>query len=105
MSFDPSVEQRILQCVDEVLEAIGESGRQAVHYYLEKNAGLRREEIPQKPELFCKGLSLIFGEQGADVVGSWIVQKLVASFELEKKSNLTLAEAIDLIKAARKKSC
>jgi hypothetical protein len=105
MSFNPDVEQKILKCVDEVLEALGESGRQAVHYYLERNTGLRREEIPQKPELFCKGLSLIFGEQGANVVGSWIVQKLTVSFGLEKKSNLTLAEVIDMIKATRKKSC
>jgi hypothetical protein len=105
MSFNPDVEQKILQCVDEVLEALGESGRQAVHYYLERNNGLRREEIPQKPELFCKGLSLIFGEQGANVVGSWIVQKLVVSFGLKKKSNLTLAEVIDMIRTAQKKSC
>lgn len=105
MPFDHGVEQKILHCVDEVLETLGESGRQAVHYYLETDTGLRREEIPEKPELFCKGLKLIFGEQGADIVGNWIVQKLLTSFELEQKSNLTLTEAIDMIKAVRKKSC
>jgi hypothetical protein len=105
MSFDPDIEQKILQCIDEVLETLGGSGRRALNRYLKKDIGLKREEIPEKPELFYRGLNLIFGEQGASAVGDSIAQKLLTSFGLKQKSNLTLLEVIQMIKAAQKKSC
>jgi hypothetical protein len=99
MSTDEGTEQRILKCVDEVLSTLGDSASQAIHYYLEMNVGLKKEEIPQKPELFCEGLNLIFGQQGANFVGSSIVRKLMANFGLKHKSTLTLTKAIALVKA------
>ena len=104
MSLDPDTQRKISQCIDDVLETLGKSGKQALTHHLEKNIGLKTEDIPRKPDLFCKGLNLIFGEQGADLLETAIVQKLLTSLGLDPKSKLTLEEAISTIKKAQKKS-
>ena len=104
MSLDPDAQRKILQCVNDALETLGKSGKQALSHYLEKDVDLKIEEIPQKPDLFRKGLNLIFGEQGADALETAIVQRLMASLGLDPKPKLTLAEAINIIKAAQEKS-
>lgn len=103
MSLNPDTEHKIQQCINEVLETLGKSGKQAFTSYLEKDIGLKKEEIPQKPKLFSKGLNLIFGEQGADLLETAIVQKLLTSLGLDPKSKLTLEEAISTVKKAQKK--
>ena len=103
MSLDPGTERKISQCIDDALETLGKGGKQALSHYLEKNIGLKTEEIPKKPDLFCKGLNFVFGEQGADALETAIVQRLLTSLGLEIKSKLTLAEAISITKAAQEK--
>ena len=105
MSLDTDTEHKIQQCINEVLETLGKSGKQAFTHYLEKDIGLKKEEIPQKPELFSKGLNLIFGEQGADLLETAIVQKLLTTLGLDRKPKLTLADVMCIIKAAQEKSC
>jgi hypothetical protein len=102
MTTDSNIEQEILQCIDDGLQILGDSCKEAINYYLERN-GLKKEEIPKKPETLRKGLSLIFGEEGADVVEKWIVQKLTMKFELKQESKLTLAEAITMIRTTQNK--
>lgn len=99
MTTESKVKQKILQCIDDALQALGDGGRKAIYYYLEKNLGLKREEIPRKPEIFWKGLNSIFGEEGARIIEKWILQKLGISFELKVGSKLTFFEAIAIIKA------
>lgn len=96
MQKETELERKILQCIDEGLQTLGDSGKRALHYYLERNFGLEKEEVAEKPEMFMKGLSLIFGEDGASIIENWIVQKLTASFGLKQDSRLTLTEAISL---------
>jgi hypothetical protein len=103
MSTDPDVEQKILQCVDEALGTLGKSGRKAILLHLEKSACIKRKEISTNPELFSDELNLILGRQGAVLVSKLIVKKLQADFGLRQKSNLTLAEAIKMIKATQEK--
>ena len=103
MSADPDVEQRILQCIDEALGTLGKSGRKALLLHLEKRTGIKRNEIPTNPEMFSNELNLILGRQGAVLVSKLIVKKLQTGFGLQQKSNLTLAEAIRMIKASREK--
>jgi hypothetical protein len=103
MSADQDVEQRILQCVDEALGTLGKSGRKALFIHLEKSAGIKRKEISTKPELFCNELNLILGRQGAVLMNKLIVKKLLTGFGLRQKSDLTLAEAIKLIKATQER--
>lgn len=104
MSLDPETERRILQCVDEVLEALGKSEAQIFISYLARNLGLKKKEIPRKPEQFSKGLNMIFGEQAANVLETAIVQKLLTSLGMDPRTKPTLAGAIVIIKAEREKS-
>lgn len=103
MTAESKLEKRIMQCVDDGLKVLGDGGKKAVYYYLEKNSGLKQEEIPQKPEKFCRGLTLMFGEEGADIIENWIVEKLRMTFHLKQRSKITFANAIDMIKARQKK--
>jgi len=103
MSADTDVEQKILQCVDEALGTLGKSGRKALFLHLEKSAGIQRKEISTKPELFCNELNLILGRQGAVPIKKLIVKKLLTDFGLQQKSNLTLTEAIKLIKTTQER--
>ena len=102
MSTDPEVEERILQCIDAALGTLGKSGRKALLLHL-KSACINRKEISTNPELFSKELNLILGRQGAVLLNKLIVKKLQTGFELRQKSNLTLAEAIKMIKATQEK--
>jgi len=104
MSLDPEIERRILQCVDEVLEALGKSEAQIFISYLARSLGLKKKEIPRKPEQFSKGLKLVFGEKAASVLETAIVQKLLASLGIDRKTKLTLARVIVIVKAEREKS-
>jgi hypothetical protein len=97
------VEHKILQCIDDGLQALGDSGKKAIYYYLKKNYRLKREEIPKKPETFCRGLTLMFGQEGADIIEKWIIEKLKMGFNLKQPSKITFAKAIDMIKARQKK--
>jgi ABC-type dipeptide/oligopeptide/nickel transport system ATPase subunit len=103
MSLGPETERRILQCVDEVLEALGKSEAQIFISYLARSFGLKKKVIPRKPEQFSKGLNLIFGEQAANVLETAIVQKLLTSLGIDLTPKLTLAEAIVIVKAEREK--
>lgn len=103
MSLDPETERRILQCVDKVLGTLGKSEAQ-IFSYLARDLGLKKKEIPRKPEQFSKGLKLVFGEQAANVLETAIVQKLLTSLGIDLRTKLTLAEAIVIVKAEREKS-
>jgi len=104
MSLDPETERRVLQCVDEVLEALGKSEARIFVSYLARDLRLRRKDIPRKPEQFSKGLKLVFGEKAAGVLEMAIVQKLLASLGIDRKTKLTLARVIVIVKAEREKS-
>jgi hypothetical protein len=102
MSLDPETEHKILQCIDEVLETLGRSGKHAFNSFLERNLGLKKKDIPRKPELFSKGLNMVFGKQGADALETAMVQKLLTNLGIDPKSKLTL---VGVIKAAQHKPC
>jgi len=105
MPSDPSVEKKILLCIDEALGTLGEGGREALQNYFQRNVHLERARIVEEPELFSKGLGHVLGERGAKTLETWIVQRLVSSFELKSKSNLTLTKTIKMIEAIRKEDC
>jgi len=105
MSADHTVDQKIILCIHEVLDALGLRGKQALLNYLEKDAGLRKDTILEDPELFHKGLGLVLGEHGAEAIEACIVERLVSSFELKQTSDLTLAKAIEMIRTAGKRIC
>lgn len=95
-------EQRILQCVDAGLQALGDSGKYITYHYLEKNFGLKQNEIPEKPEAFCRAVTSILGDAGAAVIEEWILQKMKQNFKLNQPSKLTFVRAVLIVKAKQK---
>ncbi len=57
---EKAFEKVLLEAVDEGLKVFGESVARAIHYYLKKRNGLRREDIPKNPEAFDIGLKTVF---------------------------------------------
>ena len=105
MPFENRIDQKIQLCVDRVLNSLGLKGKQTLLKYLEKDIGLREDEIPENPALFSKGLRLLLGEKGADLIEASIMEGLVSNFELNQTSDLTFAKAIGMIKTAELEPC
>jgi hypothetical protein len=91
----------ITECVDEGLKELGESAIKVVYFHLEKNFGIRKNEIPVKPMAFSQALHSIFG-QGANVIERLIVQKIEEKFKLRLDPQTGLAEAIQAVKKGYK---
>jgi len=102
MSSESELERRIILCVDAGLQVLGNGGKRVIYYYLEKNFMLKREDIPKKPKKFLKGLDLMFGEQGKDLIEKWIVEKLKITFNLKQQSKITFTKAVEMIKTHAK---
>lgn len=98
MAAESIVETKILQCIDEGLDALGDSGKRAFYYHLKNDFDLRKEEIPRKPEIFCRGLTIMFGEEAAKLLRRWIIEKLKEDFRLKNPSTITFSKAVYLIK-------
>jgi hypothetical protein len=99
MSLDHDTERRVLLCIYDVLDSLDQKGRRNLQNYFEN------DNILEEPERFRKGLTLVFGDRGAKAVETWIVTRLVSSFELKKEPNLSLAKAIEMIKIVETGSC
>ena len=75
-----------------------ESAKYVIYHYVEKNFRLRREEIPEHPEVFKQAVTSIFGEEGSKIIEKLIVQKMIQTFKLKNKSKLTFGEAVQAVK-------
>jgi hypothetical protein len=96
-----NVDEKILQCIEDALEILGNSGKATICYYLKKKVGLKKEDIPKKPELFSKGLIMIFGEEATAVIEKNLVKKLAACFNLKNQPKITLTGILTMIKGRR----
>lgn len=73
----------LLKVIDEELKQIfGEAATLIIYNHLEKNYSLKREEIPEKIEVFIRGLEE-FLSSGAQVVEKIILKKVYSSFGLQ----------------------
>lgn len=104
MAAASNINERIIQCVDEGLKVFGESVKHVIYFYLERNFQLKKTEIPEKPETFCKAITSLFGEDGANSIEKSILQKMKQSFKLKHRSKLTFAEAIQAVKTEQKEA-
>lgn len=94
--------KKILQCIEDGLEILGTSGKVAIYHYLEKKVRLKKEDIPEKPELLSKRLTMIFGEGGTAAIEKNIVKKLTVCFILKNQPKITLTDAVAMIKERQK---
>lgn len=103
MTVAVNIDEKITECIDTAIqEALGESARYAIYFYLEKDFQLKKSEIPEKPESFCRALSSVFGEEGAKIIEEWILQKMKQSFKLKQRPKLTFSEVVVTVKAKQK---
>jgi len=91
-------ERFLLKAVDDELSSLGESAKQAIYFYLEKNFNVKKNEIPQKIEVFADGIERIFG-LGAKFLEVLILKRLYReigwpTIEWDSKKELTFTECI-----------
>ena len=93
----------LLEAVDAALSLLGDSSKQAIYFYLEKNFTVKKQDIPNKIEEFTNAIEEIFGH-GAKILEIKIMKhlfvKVGSAFKyILEKDDLLFVEYID---AARK---
>ncbi|MDI6846971.1 MAG: hypothetical protein QMD23_02425, partial [Candidatus Bathyarchaeia archaeon] len=81
------------------LQVFGESVKHVIYFYLERNFQLKKTEIPEKPETFCKAITSLFGEDGAKSIEKSILQKMEPCFNLKHRSKSPFIETVLRLKA------
>jgi hypothetical protein len=85
--------------LEEVLTAMGVDNISVLYYHLEK-LGVKRNEIPDKPMEFSNALRVIFG-QAASILEMQIVSMISSRIGEKLEQKITLAEALQKLKAER----
>lgn len=90
----------LLAAVDYGLLALGEVVRAAIYTRIEEEYQVRREEIPEKLDVFHKALQELLGA-GAEILKRLIVKSLYSTLNLKltENENWTLAEYVQNAKA------
>ena len=65
----------LLEAVDTALSSLGNSSKQAIYFYLEKNFTVKKQDIPNKIEEFITAIEEIFGH-GAKILEIEIMKHL-----------------------------
>lgn len=81
---DPSFEELFTSAVDRAMLLLGETGRQATYYYIEKTLGVKSNMWHKNPEGFADALEKIFGA-GAQLLLKAIARELYSSIGLKYK--------------------
>lgn len=81
-----SFNEALIEAVDEGLLILGESGREVVYFHLQHSYGLKKENVPENPEIFMDCLRKIFG-LGAQVVEKSIIKILCRKLGIEYVEN------------------
>ena len=85
---DPRYETLINEAVDGGLSLLGESGKKAIYYYLEKDYNIKKDDMASNIQNFSKALDKTFG------VGSvYLKNQIVRKFY--EKIGVTVPEQLD----------
>ena len=82
---------------------LGESGKQATYYHIEKTFGIKRNKWHKNPEEFAKAVEQIFGHPGSQLLLKAMAKELYSSLSLKFEEK----EAIHftyLVRKAQKQS-
>jgi hypothetical protein len=98
-----SFKQALLEAIDEGLLTLGKSGKEAIYFHLQNLCALKKEDIPDKPEIFVEGLQKIFG-LGAEVIEKAIVKNLYLKLGLafKEKKGYSFLEYLNDVKHLNK---
>ena len=96
-------ERLLLVAVDKALSSLGESSKQAIYGYLDKNFSIKKQDIPCKVEPFKEALEEIFGV-GASFLEILIMKRLYETiggdFEWKGSREFTFTEYVAAAKRA-----
>ncbi|MEM2896688.1 MAG: hypothetical protein QW265_03970 [Candidatus Bathyarchaeia archaeon] len=92
----------LLESIDEGFLKLGESVKHAIYWHIERNYGIKREEIPDRLKEFHEALIGLFGA-GAKVIERLVAKSLYGKLGLsfEERESWSL---IDYIEEAKKSS-
>jgi len=98
-----SFEELLLEAVDEGLSSLGESAKEVIYFYLEKNSKIDRRDIPYKIEEFVEALEEFFGV-GAKTLEVLIMKQLYQKIGHAVEYDRELKDLIftEYVAAARK---
>ena len=89
---DAESRRKILEYIDKSMELFGENAKTAIYWRMENEFGLKRDEIPSKPEAFARFLEVMFGH-GSKIVVRMTIQKMkqISGFKNLPSDNLAKA--------------
>lgn len=90
MEERPAISRVILECIERGLDSFGQNVRLVLYWKMEQDLGLRRDDIPFKPELFAKSVEKMFGP------GSRIVERVIAR-EIKRSSGVVMDDMVSAI--------
>ena len=104
-------DQLLLDAIDEGLAGLGEAGKASIYIHLEELFNIRKQEIPNKLDVFSKALHRIFG-LGARQLEILIMKNLHEKITRLRKlddpcwpaGDLTLTKYVELMKFGYKKA-
>jgi len=74
----------LVKAIDESLNFLGESAKYSIYFHLEVSFGLKKEEIPKKPDVFAEKLEELFRD-GSEYIKRIILKRLFESAGLKLK--------------------
>ena len=92
-----SFEKLLLEAVDEGLSTLGDSGKQAIYFYLEKTFNINKRDIASRIEEFANAIEKIFGSGGKPIevfIMRRLYEKVGGSVEYSEHKDLVFAEYI-----------
>lgn len=103
MGDSPAFREVLLEAIDEGLLVPGEIVRAAIYDRVEKSYRIKREEVPEKLELFHKALGDLLAA-GGGVLERVIAKSLYRRLDLDfnQHENWTLLDYVDQAKRAYK---
>jgi KaiC/GvpD/RAD55 family RecA-like ATPase len=97
-----SIEDVLLHAIDNGLLALGEIVRDTIYDRFDRKYQLKREEIPEKLEIFQKALQGMLGA-GAKVIETQIAKSFYSSLDIEFTDNVnwTIVDYFDSVKRTK----
>jgi len=102
-SPDPPFKESFNSAVEKAMLLLGESGKQATYYHIEKTFRLKRNTWHKNPEDFAEAVEQIFGHPGSQLLLKAMAKELYADLGLKFEER----EAIHftcLVRKAQKQS-
>ena len=90
-------ENRAIQCIDNVLDQLGEEVRSTLLLFLRRDRGLKHYEIFQNPEKFINSLRSILGN-AANNIENEIIQNIEYEFDMSHNEDQNLQDLLMKIK-------